>query len=335
MSLLRPNITAARTSLLRSLHATARSEDTSAMANSGPQQEPSVQLNQDAPDSQPNPLEQALQPDSEPVPRRIPNLGHAFLFVSFAGLMLLLFELILLVRGEAPAAVQNGVITIQHPKLQLAAMAATYLTTLLAAWLFFPIVWHRPFLDGVRWHWEMARRQAARLITLGFVLGAMVQVVTYFITSPKTLPIDDFFLTQSDAWLITLFGTLLAPAFEEICFRGFLVPAFAIAYDWLSLPRTPEAHTRWQRTTTLTPAALIFSAVLSSICFALLHAQQVSHLWAALLVLFSVSLVLTFVRVKTDSVACSTLVHGAYNFFVFLALMIATGGYRHLDRMTK
>jgi membrane protease YdiL (CAAX protease family) len=269
------------------------------------------------------------------LPRRIPNLGHALLFVSFAGLMLLIFQLILFALGYSPVAAPGGAVTVQHPKLQLAALAATYLTTLLAAWSFYPAVWQRTLLDGLSWHWETARRQAGRLIPLGFLLGAMVQVVTYFIATPKTLPIDDFFLTQSDAWLLTVFGTLVAPVFEEICFRGFLVPAFAIAYDWLSQPRTPEARTRWQTTTSLTPAALIFSAVLSSIFFAMLHGQQVAHVGGVLLVLFSVSLVLTFVRVKTQSVAASAMVHGAYNFFVFLTLMIATGGYRHLDRMTR
>jgi membrane protease YdiL (CAAX protease family) len=52
-------------------------------------------------------------------------------------------------------------------------------------------------------------------------------------------------------------------------------------------------------------------------------------------VLFSVSLVLTVVRVQTQSVAASALVHAAYNGFVFLTVLIATGGYRHLDRMTR
>ena len=162
-----------------------------------------------------------------------------------------------------------------------------------------------------------------------------MQVVAHFITPPKTLPIDEFFLTPLDAWLITIFGTILAPVFEEICFRGFMVPAFAIAYDWLSLPRTEEARSRWQTTTTLTPAALIFSSVLTSLIFALLHATQVAHLWNALLVLFTISLLLTWVRLKSGSVAASALVHGAYNGFVFLMVMVQTGGYRHLERMTQ
>jgi membrane protease YdiL (CAAX protease family) len=159
-------------------------------------------------------------------------------------------------------------------------------------------------------------------------------IITAFISSPKNLPIDEFFATPATAWIITLFGTFAAPVFEEICFRGFLFPAFAIAYDWIALPRTPEARTQWQSTTSLTPASLVFSAVLTSFLFAMLHAQQDAHIWAALVGLFCISLVLTFVRVKTQSVAASTLVHASYNGFIFLMTLIATGGYRHLDRMT-
>jgi membrane protease YdiL (CAAX protease family) len=278
------------------------------------------------------------EPDPEPYagpPLRIPNLGHALLFLSFAGLMLILSQLALMALGQSIFSGHGTDVAVLHPKQQLAAMAATYLITLLASWRVYPLLWHRPFLDGLAWHWSTAREQAVKLIALGLILGGMVQLVTYFITPPKSIPIDEFFLKPSDAWLITLFGTLVAPVFEEVAFRGFLVPAFAIAYDWLSLARTPEAHARWRTTASLTPAAFLFSAILSSILFALLHFQQVAHAGAALAVLFSVSLVLTFVRIKTNSVAASTLVHASYNSFVFLTVLIATGGYRHLDRMTR
>jgi hypothetical protein len=267
--------------------------------------------------------------------RRVPHIGHALVFISFTGVLLVLLELVLAALGRAPGTEHGGVATLLHPKMQLATMAATYLSSLLAAWFFFPLLWQRGFLDGLSWRWATARNQAAKLIALGLLLGVMVQIATNFITPPKSRPIDAFFLTQTDAWLITLFGTIVAPIFEEVCFRGFLLPAFAIAYDWLSLPRTGDARARWQTTTTLTPAALIFSAVLTSLFFALLHFQQVAHLWAAMLVLFTISLVLTFVRVKTGSVAASVLVHGAYNGFVFLVVIIQTGGYRHLERMMQ
>jgi hypothetical protein len=41
------------------------------------------------------------------------------------------------------------------------------------------------------------------------------------------------------------------------------------------------------------------------------------------------------VRIKTRSVASSTLVHACYNLSVFMTLFIATGGYRHLERLSR
>src|SRR5208283_2528812 len=208
--------------------------------------------------------------------RRIPNIGHALVFVCFTGVVLVLLELVLVALGRAPGTEHDGVAKLLHPKLQIALLATTYLTTLLAAWIFYPLVWQRRFLDGLQWRWAVARNQAAKLVPLGLLLGVTMQAVTYFITPPKTLPVDDFFHTQTDAWLITLFGTIVAPIFEEVCFRGFLLPAFAIASAWLVLPHTAEARARWQTTTTLTPPTLIFSALLTSMFFALMHFQQVA-----------------------------------------------------------
>jgi uncharacterized protein len=266
------------------------------------------------------------------VPARIPHIGHALLFVSFAGLTLLLTQGLLLGIVHPRHAVS---LTSISPKLVVASEAIAYITTLVISFFFFPLLWNRPFGTGIRWDFAAARRNAIKLIPLGLALGFTVQAISSLIPVPKSIPMDDFFRTPSDVWLVTAFGTLLAPMFEEICFRGFLLPAFAIAYDWLSLPRNPAAHERWKITTGLTTAALVFSAILSSIFFALLHAEQLAHAWAALFVLFCVSLVLTVVRVRTHSVASSTLVHASYNLSVFMTLFIATGGYRHLERMTR
>jgi membrane protease YdiL (CAAX protease family) len=269
---------------------------------------------------------------SDYTPRRIPHLGHAILFVSFAGLVLLMSQATLLGFFTIHTAQKLAAAT-QQPKLLVAAMAVTYITTLLISWFFFPLLWHRSFPEGLQWNFAAARRNALKLIGLGLVLGWTVQAISSLIPMPKSIPMDSFFHSPSDVWIVTLFGTLLAPAFEEICFRGFLLPAFAIAYDWLSLPRTPVAYQRWQTTTNLSTAGLLFSAIVTSLLFALLHAEQLAHAWGALAVLFVVSLVLTLVRVRTQSVACSALVHACYNLSVFIALFIVTGGYRHLDRI--
>lgn len=267
-------------------------------------------------------------------PRRIPHLGHAILFVSFTGLILLMSQAALLGFFTIHTAQKLSAAVLQ-PKLLVAAMAVTYITALLISWFFFPLLWHRSFPEGLQWNFAAVRRNALKLICVGLALGWTVQAISSLIPMPKSIPMDSFFHTPSDVWLVTLFGTLLAPAFEEICFRGFLLPAFAIAYDWLSLPRTPVAYQRWQTTTNLTTAGLLFSAILSSLLFALLHAEQLAHAWGALAVLFVVSLVLTLVRVRTQSVACSALVHACYNLSVFIALFIVTGGYHHLDRIAR
>ena len=273
-------------------------------------------------------------PPPPPIQRRVPNIGHALLLFTFAGLSLFVFELIVILVGGPPITMNAGHIKIEHPKLQLMAEGGTYVVTLLVAWLLFPLLWRRKFLDGLQWHWSEARAQLVKLLPLGLLLGVMSAILNSFLTSSKPPPIEQFFASASDAWIITVFGIVVAPIFEEICFRGFLVPAFAISYDWLRLPRNDASRSYWQTTTTLSRSGYIFSAVLSSVLFAALHGQQLAYAWGALVVLFSVSLILTWVRVKTQSVAASVMVHSAYNSFIFLMTIIQTGGYRHLDRMT-
>ncbi|CAN5623244.1 hypothetical protein BH10ACI4_BH10ACI4_38760 [soil metagenome] len=268
-------------------------------------------------------------PDDE-TPARIPHLGHAALFLALTGALLLLSQLPFLGLHTASKNLPPT-----PPKLLLASEAFTYLATLVISWFLFPVIWHKPFSTGLQTNASAAWRNALRLIPIGITLSFVVQAVSSLITMPKSIPMDDFFRTPSDVWLVTAFGTLLAPLFEEVLFRGFLLPGFAIAYDWLSLPRIPAAREQWNASNHLTLPALIFSAVLTSILFALLHGQQTAFTWPVLLLLFCVSLVLTAVRIRLRSVLASTLVHASYNFAVFLTAFLATGGYRHLDKLTR
>jgi membrane protease YdiL (CAAX protease family) len=74
-------------------------------------------------------------------------------------------------------------------------------------------------------------------------------------------------------------------------------------------------------------------SVLTSIPFALLHVDQQGHALGPFLLLILVSLILCMVRLKTRSLAASTLVHACYNFILFSVEFIATGGFRHFDKM--
>lgn len=268
-------------------------------------------------------------------PPRIPHLGHALLLFAIAFIVFILAQGVLLLTTGAYRDPTRLIAIAHNPKYLLAVQAALYLVTLGVAWLVFPMLWQRTFPEGIQWNLPRARTLAWKLIPLGLALSFLVQALTSLITMPKSMPMDDFFRTRTDVWLITAFGTLLAPAVEEIFFRGFLFPAFAIAYDWLSLPRTPEAILEWRSTTTLSTASFFFSGFLTSVFFAGLHAAQLAHTWAAVAVLLAVSFLFTFIRVRTQSVACSALLHASYNFSVFLTAFIASGGYRHLDKLTR
>ncbi len=296
--------------------------------------------------------------EARPLPSsHVPHLGHALLFLAIAGLLLLLSQgLVILPKLRVGATVQT--LAAEHPKLVLATEAGTYLATLAIAWFVFPLLWRRSFLAGIDWNGGEARTLALRLIPLGICAGWVVQGVSSLISMPKTVPMDDFFRSQTDVWIVTVFGTFLAPVFEEVCFRGFLLPAAAIACDWLrpmaryflarmsgKEPVTGGAIFHEDAAAGLSegtgnlvfrsPGALIAASLLTSTLFATLHAEQLGYTWAAVALLAGVSLVLTAVRIKTRSVACSALVHGSYNFSVFLTLFLATGGYRHLDRMAR
>jgi membrane protease YdiL (CAAX protease family) len=63
-----------------------------------------------------------------------------------------------------------------------------------------------------------------------------------------------------------------------------------------------------------------------------MHAGQLQHAWGALGILYGVSLVLSFVRVRMNSVAASTLMHATYNLTVFVVLFAGTDGYRHMEK---
>ena len=306
------------------------------------------------------PLYVEVPSDKESRSGRVPHLGHALLFLVISGLLLLISQAVLLL----PVLHGGSAITVslQNPKLLLASEGLTYLLTLGVSWLVFPLMWHRGFLAGIDWNGAKALELGAKLIPLGILSGWTVQAISSLISMPKSIPLDSFFKSTSDVWIVTFFGTLLAPLFEETCFRGFLLPAFSIAFDWLGPAlrylldfstlrlggKTPSEHFytfREVRSAGVaegmgnmafrSQTAIVFSSLLTSAMFGLLHAQQLGYTWSAVLLLTAVSLLLTVVRLRTRSVACSTLVHGSYNFSVFLVLFLATGGYRHLERVAR
>ena len=271
-------------------------------------------------------------PNPPPPPRRIPNFGHTVLFFTVAIIVLLLtsVSVFALVMGFHLLGTETPEQLLREPRLLIPSMAAAYLIAGAIVWAIFTYLWQQTFLRGLHWNFAAVRRRWKPLLAGGIVLSVAVQFLSNFLPVPKTLPIDDFFRNSADVWMVALFGTFVAPIFEELAFRGFLLPSLASAWDWLQGRRENadvDQDPHWS------VAALVVSCTITSIAFALVHADQLAHAWAPLAVLFAVSLVLCGVRLWTQSLAASTFIHATYNGTIFTILFFATGGFRHLDKI--
>ena len=194
----------------------------------------------------------------------------------------------------------------------------TYIFTLASASVLFPLLWHCTFLSGLQWNPRAIR---LTLFCAGPALALVTQLLESRFQTPKDLPIDKLLQTPSLIWLVVLFATTLAPLYEEVVFRGFILPALALAVDYLRLPRSHAALDHWRTQSTFSPIALTLSTILTSTLFALLHAAQLAFYWPAVFVLFCVSLLLCVIRLRTQSLAASTLVHATYNATILLTLL--------------
>ena len=270
-------------------------------------------------------------------PGRIPNFGHTVLFFTVAVIVLLLtsFSVFALAMSLHLLGRETPEQLLREPRLLIPTMAVGYLIAGAIVWAVFTYLWQRSFALALHWNFAAVRQRWGRLLAGGVALSLVVQFLSNFLPIPKTLPIDDFFRTPSDVWMVALFGTFMAPVFEELAFRGFLLPSIASTWDWLRRqPGEPDSGARADRDPHWSIAALVASCAVTSTAFALVHADQLAHAWAPLSVLFAVSLVLCGVRLWTQSLAASTFIHATYNGTIFTILFFATGGFRHLDKIS-
>ena len=273
-----------------------------------------------------------------PVPgeERIPHLGH----VALLGLLVLfgLIGTMMLV----PIALHYhlfGITTISRAgtdyRYALGSQAIQYFITFAGALIVFPLIWHRPFFDAIHWHRDIARHRIGRLISIAVLCFFVAIVNGMLMPGPTNAPIDQLFHAPGAAWVLFLFGITLAPFFEEMAFRGFLLPAFCTAYDWTiekitGRPRRPldaDDNPQWSL------SAMIAASALTSGPFALMHGSQTSWSLGPFLLLIFVSLMLCWVRLSTRSLAASTFVHATYNFMLFSFMLLGTSGFKHLDKM--
>ncbi len=266
---------------------------------------------------------------------RQPHLGYGLLAIVIGMLAMTITTLTVLGIGARLHLVPSltHLVPSEIPKSTILGEALGYGLTLAILIPLFRRMWRQPFAAVLHMKPAAALANVGKLLLFGVALSVLAQAAESLLTLPKDIPLDAFFKTPADVWCVALFGTLVAPPIEELLFRGFLLPGFAIAFDWLRLPRTPEARLAWASTESLSRAALIFAGVVTSLLFGAIHASQLGFAWNAVALLSCVGGVLAAVRVRFDSVWASSIVHMVYNGFIFVLVFFATGGFRHLERL--
>ena len=262
--------------------------------------------------------------------KRQPHLGYAALLLLIGGLALVVVSIVVGVIGLA-AHMHIDATGKDMPKASILMEAVTFGVTYAIAFFVFPRYWRRSFGRVLEWNAAAARAHVPQLLAVGVALSVVAQALESLLTLPKEMPVDAFFKQPSTIWLIAIFGTFVAPVCEEIFFRGFLLRGFAIFFDWISRRETIW----WSDTDQLTQRSMIASGVLTSGLFAAMHAAQLGWAWNAVGVLWIVGGGLTWVRIRYNSVAASSLVHAAYNGLLFAIMFVLTGGFRHLDKLAN
>jgi membrane protease YdiL (CAAX protease family) len=162
-------------------------------------------------------------------------------------------------------------------------------------------------LTAIGWNWPGTSWFG--WMALGVGLALLVQSASVLLPVPKSLPIDRYFRDTVGAYMMAVFGLTFAPLVEELFFRGFLYPAVARPWGMMS------------------------GVVVTSALFAFIHASQLAHAWAPLLLLFFVGVVLTVMRARTGSVATTFLIHVGYNATLFGMLYVASDHFRHFEKL--
>jgi membrane protease YdiL (CAAX protease family) len=162
----------------------------------------------------------------------------------------------------------------------------------------FRLHYGRPFLRSVGW--VQPRHPLGVLVLLGFATALGVQFIGLMIQTPTTTnPMMQLLHDRAAVVLIGIFGVTIGPVCEELAFRGLLQPLLV-----RSLGVAP-------------------GIIAAAIPFGLLHLPEYAYSWQHGVLITLAGSAFGWVRHSTGSVKAASVMHAAYNGFLFLALVSA------------
>ncbi len=190
-------------------------------------------------------------------PVRIPHFGH----------LLLLFLLIVIADGILGMGLgiashfgwKIPAVSTTDLQFNLLSEAALYFITFAFSLIVFPMIWHEGYFAGLQWRATAVRSRFWLLAAIASTCCGLAILDQSLMPGPSNAPIEKMISSPSAAWLMFGFGITIAPFFEEMFFRGFLLPAMCTAADWTdeALFAKPELKISHKARTALSIPAML------------------------------------------------------------------------------
>ena len=170
-----------------------------------------------------------------------------------------------------------------------------------ALFLLLRVRYRRPFWPALGW--TLPRSGIAFAILGGPVLAFSTGAIGLAIGAPRIEiePLRGLLGSRLSLVVLVVGVAILGPFFEELAFRGFLMPLFVRSLG--------------------AAVGILFTALL----FALLHGPEYRWSWRHVLLILAAGAVFGWVRYRTGSTLASAALHATYN-MTFLAAFVAQSG---------
>jgi uncharacterized protein len=171
----------------------------------------------------------------------------------------------------------------------------SFMYVFLVGALYLVVAWRygEPFLPSLGWTFPIPK--AFLVLTVGPALAIALSALGVLLRAPQdSSQIEVLIKSRASLAEIILFGVVRAPIFDEMLFRGFLLPLLVRSVGpWLGI-------------------------LLTAVPFALLHGTQNQWAWQPVLLIGIAGVAFGYVRYKTGSTTAAFLMHSAYNAMGFL-----------------
>lgn len=181
-----------------------------------------------------------------------------------------------------------------------ASNSVLYLLLLGAIAMLFRTRYDAPFWPSLGW--TVPRQGALACLLAGPLVAMTVGGLGALLRTPlKEMPLEKLIHGPFAIYFFGLFSVILGPVFEELVFRGFLMPVAVRSFGvWPGI-------------------------IIAALPFALLHGPEYAWTWQYVLLIGFAGSVFGAVRHYLRSTLASALMHSTYNLTFFVALLVRQG----------